>query len=372
MGKELSLSTSNFEDIETQLSLVRIVPLLCCDFVAKAEKPMAKSYLVTGGTGFLGSALVRRLVSEGLRVRVLDSNLRGDPKRLRDVLADIEIVEADIRDPAAVLNACRGVDSVIHLAYINGTEFFYTKPELVLEVAVSGIMNVLNGCRQAGLPELILASSSEVYQTPPRIPTDESVPLSIPDPLNPRYSYGGGKIISELLAINYGRTHLERVVIFRPHNVYGPDMGREHVIPQFLMRMKELCKTPDDPVRFPIQGTGQESRSFVFIDDFTNGLMRVLERGEHLGIYNIGTMEEITIERLAQLVAEYYGRRIEVIPGELTRGSTARRCPDITKLTMLGYKPRYPIRDGLTITAEWYDRNMLEYAKNQPKIREQA
>ncbi len=333
---------------------------------------MQKSYLVTGGTGFLGSALVRRLVSEGHTVRVLDSNLRGDPRRLRDVLADIDLVEADIRDPAAVQSACRGVDSVIHLAYINGTEFFYTKPELVLEVAVSGIMNVLNGCCQAGLPELILASSSEVYQTPPRIPTDESVPLSIPDPLNPRYSYGGGKIISELLAINYGRTHLERVIIFRPHNVYGPDMGREHVIPQFLMRMNELCKKPDDPVPFPIQGTGKESRSFVFIDGFTNGLMRVLERGEHLGIYNIGTMEEITIERLAQLVADYYGRRVEIVPGELAKGSTARRCPDITKLTMLGYQPRYPIRDGLAITAEWYDRNMQEYAKNQPNIREQA
>jgi len=318
---------------------------------------MGKSYLVTGGTGFLGSALVRRLVNAGHRVRVLDSNLRGNPKRLRDVLADIDLVEADIRDPAAVQRACRGMDSVVHLAYINGTEFFYAKPELVLDVAVSGIMNLLNGCRKADLPELILASSSEVYQTPPTIPTDESVPLSIPDPLNPRYSYGGGKIISELLAINYGRTNFERVAIFRPHNVYGPDMGREHVIPQFLIRMKELCKKPDDPIRFPIQGTGEESRSFVFIDDFTDGLMTVLERGEHLGIYNIGTMDEIQIERLAHLVADYYGRRIEVVPGELARGSTARRCPDITKLRMLGYQPRYSLRAGLAIIAQWYDEN---------------
>ncbi len=272
-------------------------------------------------------------------------------------MADIDLVEADIRDPAAVQRACRGMDSVIHLAYINGTEFFYTKPELVLEVAVSGIMNVLNGCRKADLPELVMASSSEVYQTPPMIPTDESVPLSVPDPLNPRYSYGGGKIISELLAINYGRTNFGRVTIFRPHNVYGPDMGREHVIPQFLTRMRKLRKKPDDPIRFPIQGSGKESRSFVFIDDFTDGFMTVLERGEHLGIYNIGTMEEIPIERLAHLVADYYGRRIEVVPGELARGSTARRCPDITKLRMLGYQPRYSLRDGLVIIAQWYDEN---------------
>ena len=305
----------------------------------------------------MGSALVRRLVSEGHRVRVLDSNLRGNPRRLQDILSDVEIVEADIRDSAAVQRACHGMDSVIHLAYVNGTEFFYTKPELVLEIAVSGMMNVLNGCRDAGVRELVLASSSEVYQTPPKIPTDETVPLSVPDPLNPRYSYGGGKIISELLAINYGRSHMERVVVFRPHNVYGPDMGWEHVIPQFLVRMKELSKEPEDPVRFPVQGTGQESRSFVFIEDFTDGLMMVLERGEHLGIYNIGTMEEVTVSRLAQLVADYYGRRIEVVPGRLTEGSTKRRCPDIARLRSLGYRPRFSLQEGLAITADWYDRN---------------
>ncbi|HYA43119.1 MAG TPA: NAD-dependent epimerase/dehydratase family protein [Syntrophobacteraceae bacterium] len=318
---------------------------------------MVKSYLVTGGTGFLGSALVRRLISEGHNVRVLDSNLRGNPKRLSDISGNLDLLEGDIRDPATVRSACQGMDSVIHLAYINGTEFFYTRPELVLEVAVSGMMNVLNGCRHAGVQELVLASSSEVYQTPPAIPTDETVPLSVPDPLNPRCSYGGGKIIGELLAIHCGRSFMDRVIIFRPHNVYGPDMGREHVIPQFLMRMKELSKEPGDPVLFPIQGSGEETRSFVFIEDFTDGLVRVLERGEHLGIYNIGTMEEISIENLAQLVANYYGRRIEIVRGELSRGSTKRRCPDITKLRLLGYQPRYSLRQGLAITAEWYDRN---------------
>jgi len=303
----------------------------------------------------LGSALVLRLAGEGHRVRVLDSNLRGNPRRLKDVLADIDLVEADIRDQAAVQRACQGMDSVVHFAYINGTEFFYTKPELVLDVAVSGMMNVLKGCLQTGLPELILASSSEVYQTPPAIPTDETAPFSIPDPLNPRYSYGGGKIISELLAINYGRKYMERVIIIRPHNVYGPDMGREHVIPQLLMRMKKLCKNPEDPLPFPIQGTGKESRSFVFIKDFTDGLVAVLKGGEHLGIYNIGTMEEISIGRLAQLIADYYGRRIELVPGQLLEGSTIRRCPDITKLELLGYHPRYSLREGLAVTAEWYD-----------------
>src|SRR5205823_3221688 len=131
-------------------------------------------------------------------------------------------------------------------AYVNGTEFFYSKPHLVLEVAVKGMMNVVDACLQIGVRDLVLASSSEVYQTAPVVPTDESAPLSVPDPLNPRYSYGGGKIIAELLAINYGRTHFDRVSIFRPHNCYGPDMGREHVIPQLASRLGEaLVAAPE-------------------------------------------------------------------------------------------------------------------------------
>src|SRR3989344_1257079 len=292
-----------------------------------------KKYLVTGGTGFIGCNLVKRLVNEGHKVRVLDSNIRGSSERLKAVSKKIEFVQADIRDADAVRNACKGIDSVIHLAYINGTEYFYKMPELVLEVGVKGMMNVIDGCIKENVKELILASSSEVYQTPPKIPTGESAPLSIPDPLNPRYSYGGGKIISELLAINYGRKHFDRVVIFRPHNVYGPDMGWEHVIPQFVLRMKELSKKyKDKKIKFSIQGTGKETRAFCFIDDFIDGLMLVMKKGEHMNIYHIGTMDEIPIEKAAKKVGEYFGKDVEVIPGEATKGSTNRRCPDITKL----------------------------------------
>ena len=191
------------------------------------------------------------------------------------------MVQADIRHPQAVEEACQGVDRVWHLAYVNGTEFFYRKPDLVLDIGVRGILNVLDACIKEGVKELFLASSSEVYQTAPIVPTDESVPLSIPDPLNPRYSYAGGKIISELMAINYGRKFFKRVIIFRPHNVYGPDMGREHVIPQFAIRLRTLC-AQDKNLRlsFPIQGSGQETRSFIFIDDFISSLILLLEKGQ--------------------------------------------------------------------------------------------
>lgn len=316
-----------------------------------------KFYLVTGATGFIGSALVRALVNGGSRVRALDDDSRGSRIRLADIESKIEWVNGDVRDPATVSNAVRGVDAVCHLAAVNGTEFFYSRPDVVLEVAVKGMLNVLDGCIEHGVGELFVASSSEVYQTPPEVPTDETVSLSVPDPLNPRYSYGGGKIISELLAINYGRKKLRRVVIFRPHNVYGPDMGWEHVVPQFALRMHELCRNQEGVVKFPIEGSGMETRSFVFIDDLVSGLMKVIDKGEHLTIYNIGTDKEVTIKELAEEVASCFGHRIEVVPGELKTGGTARRCPSIKRIKALGYLPSVSLKDGLATTISWYIKN---------------
>jgi nucleoside-diphosphate-sugar epimerase len=319
---------------------------------------MTTTYLVTGGTGFIGSALVRRLVQMGHRVRSLDNQSRGCTTRLADVRHDVEFVCGDIRDADVVRRAARGVDVLCHLAYVNGTEFFYSRPELVLDVAVKGMVNVIDACLHEGIPDLVLASSSEVYQTPPVIPTDETVPLCVPDPLNPRYSYGGGKIISELMALVYGRKHIQRVRVFRPHNVYGPDMGWEHVIPQFALRMRALVhQTPRGVIRFPIQGSGQETRSFIFIDDMVDGLLRVIERGEHLGIYHIGTQEEVTIEKLAQEIGKYYQREAQIVPGKLQEGSPSRRCPNIGRLAGLGFAPCVSLAEGLERTVCWYDRN---------------
>lgn len=317
-------------------------------------------YLVTGGSGFIGSSIVKALVGKGHTVRVFDNNSRGNVRRLVDVLSDIEFIEGDIREKEAVIEATKGVDSVLHLAYVNGTEFFYTKPELILEVGVKGMMNIIDACLVHGIPELILASSSEVYHHASQIPTSEDVPLIVPDPLNPRYSYGGGKIISELLAVNYGRKHLKRVIIFRPHNVYGPDMGWEHVIPQFILRVKEqMSNLMDDigKIDFLIQGSGNETRSFIYIDDFTNGLMILLEKGEHNQIYHIGTEQEVTINNLAENVAKYFNVNLNIIPGDLARGGTVRRCPDVTKIKKLGFMPSVTLDNGISKTSYWYNSN---------------
>jgi nucleoside-diphosphate-sugar epimerase len=313
----------------------------------------ARRILVTGGTGFIGSALVKALVHGGEAVRVFDDNSRGAARRLREVAHDIELIKGDIRDGAAVDAAMRGIEEVHHLAFVNGTATFYSAPERVLDVGVKGIVNVIDCCRRRGIGHLVLASSSEVYQSPPRVPTDESAPLVIPDPFNPRLSYAAGKIISEMMVINHGRKHFERVLIFRPHNVYGPDMGHDHVIPQFAMRLKQIAGGAG-AAGFPIQGSGEETRSFCHVDDLVAGVMVMRERGENLGIYHIGTAEEVTIAELARRMAAIAGREIVIEPSAVLSGSTPRRCPDISKLRALGYEPRVSLDEGLPPTLKWY------------------
>ena len=123
------------------------------------------------------------------------------------------------------------------------------------------------------------------------------------------------------MAINYGRKFFERVLIYRPHNVYGPDMGFEHVLPQFVLRLIKLIKNSSNGkvIKFPIQGNGTETRSFIYIDDFIEGVYLLYEKGEHLNIYNIGTEDQISIEGLAKQVAQILNVNIEIVPGDLKK-----------------------------------------------------
>ena len=322
---------------------------------------MKQKFLVTGGTGFLGASLVKKLLRVGHAVRILDNDSRGQRNRLAEEDNQIELIIGDIRDPQVVDQAAKGCHSAVHMAFINGTEFFYSKPKLVLEVAVKGMINVLDACKKNNIKDLVLISSSEVYQEATTIPTPEDVPLVIPDVHNPRYSYGGGKIISELLALNYGRTDFERVLIIRPHNVFGPDMGWEHVVPQFILRAHDsIKKQPKGPINFSIQGQGTETRSFVYIDDFTDGLVLAIEKGKHQEIYHVGSEEELSIASVARKVVAAFGRKINLEPGPLSKGSAERRCPDISKIKILGYQPKYNFEKALTPSINWYIKHVNE------------
>jgi nucleoside-diphosphate-sugar epimerase len=158
-----------------------------------------------------------------------------------------------------------------------------------------------------------------------------------------------------MMVINRGRKHFERVLIFWPHNLYGPDMGFDHVIPQFAVRLKRAADDhPRGRLPFPIQGSGEETRSFCHVDDLVQGVMVMRERGAHLNIYHVGTTEEVSIADLARRMARIVDREIALAPSAVLKRSTPRRCPDISKLAALGYRPRVPLDQGLPPTLKWY------------------
>ena len=301
-----------------------------------------KKFLVTGGTGFIGSNICKLLVKNNYDVTVYDNNSRGNIKKISKIKKKVSFIKGDIRDSKKFIKSCKNIDAVIHLAYINGTKYFYTKPDLILDIAIRGLINVLDACKIHKIKELYLASSSEVYQTPNKIPTDENEMLKIPDVFNPRFSYGGGKILTELMGIHCGKKDFKKLVIFRPHNVYGKSMGNEHVIPEFINRMKKLKNK-----NFKIQGSGSEIRSFIHIEDFVAAFNLLIKKGKHQNIYNIGTSEKTNIRDLAYRISKIFDKKIIIQKTSLKKGGTKIRIPNINKIKKLGFKPKFNLNSGL-------------------------
>ena len=302
-----------------------------------------KNFLVTGGTGFIGSNICKLLIELGHEVTIFDNNSRGELKRIRELNKKVKFIRGDIRDKKKFFKSLKNINSIIHLAYINGTKYFYEKPELILDVAIKGLVNIFDGCKKFKIRELYLASSSEVYQTPLKIPTSEEEPLKIPDINNPRFSYGGGKILTELMGINYGRKFFTKIIIFRPHNVYGANMGNEHVIPELIQKMRKIKKNSF----LKIQGTGKEIRSFIYIKDFISAFHKLMTKGKHLQIYNIGTTQSIKIKDLVLKISKIMKKKIIIKTSSLKKGSTKIRKPNIAKIRKLGFKPKYTLDQGL-------------------------
>jgi nucleoside-diphosphate-sugar epimerase len=316
--------------------------------------------MVTGGSGFVGAQLCTDLVAQGHHVVAFDNNSRGHARRLAHLGDDVEFIQGDVRDFEQVSAATAGCEVVWHLAYVNGTRFFYERPDLVLEVGIKGALNTIEAALLHGVRRYVLASTSETYQQPSRIPTDETESLKVPDVTNPRYSYGGGKITSELLALHLGAQRGLETVIFRPHNFYGPDMGVEHVVPEIT---RKIVAASDglrrSAIELQIQGDGSDMRAFCYITDGSAGAVIAGDLGENRGVYHIGTEREVSIADLVRLIGSSLGVEVQIVPGPRYAGGTTRRCPDISKLAALGYEPKVELEEGIARTAQWYAEDML-------------
>jgi nucleoside-diphosphate-sugar epimerase len=304
---------------------------------------------VTGGSGFIGAAIARSLLMQGHKVRVLDNNSRGRVSRISDIYKDIEFLEGDIRSEFQVSQALKGTDAVVHLAYINGTENFYLNPREVLEVGIEGMQNLVTGINANDISEFYLASTSEVYQKPRIFPTPEDIQLVVPDPFNPRYSYGLGKILQEFMTIHF-LPKVEKRIIFRPHNIYGIDMGWQHVIPELFQKIS-AC----DQDGIFLKGDGTQLRSFCHIDDFVQGFNLLLSsKFSGTEVVNVGSPIETSILDLATLIAMTLGRDVIFHKGPLPSGETDRRVPDLSKLVAAGYSPKVSLGEGIANYREWF------------------
>lgn len=314
-----------------------------------------KKYLITGGAGFIGAHLVKVLLDESNHVSVIDNFYRSVPERIKvfETNPNFKIFNSDIKNLNAIKPLFEDIDCVYHLAAINGTENFYKIPVEILDVGIYGIRNVLESADFHKVKNVIIASSAEVYQTPPDIPTKEDTLLTIPDIKNPRFSYGLSKIVTESYSMNYDFKHDTKVKIFRPHNIYGPDMGFKHVIPQFISTLIQMKK--DKGSRFVSNGSLEATRAFCFISDLIKGLRILEETDITKEIFHIGTNEEIKIDKLIDTLASILSINVRsktTLDNHI--GGTSRRCPDITKMRSLGYSPTTSILEGLEKTCKWY------------------
>lgn len=316
-----------------------------------------KRVLITGGSGFVGFHLATALAARGEReITLADNHSRGPRDAEVDELLKnprVHLLELDLADPASYAKLGTGYDEVYHLAAVIGVRNVLERPWDVVRVNALATVYLLEWFRAGGAKKFLFSSTSEAYawtrlfhDLP--VPTPEDVPLSLTDVRLPRSSYAGSKIFGEL-AVAHACAGLPHVIV-RYHNVYGPRMGWQHVVPEIMMRLKQ----GENPLRV---FSPTHTRAFCYIDDAVRATISCMESKEaDEGTFNIGNdQEELPVRELVGTIMHTLGCVVPTVEEEAAYDPILRRCPDVSLLrTKLGYEPLVSLSAGLEKTAAWY------------------
>lgn len=303
--------------------------------------------LVTGGAGFIGSHLCKRLVNEGNDVICLDNYFTGSKDNIRDLLDshNFELVRHDVTMPYFA-----EVDEIYNLACPASPPYYQYNPIKTLKTSIYGAMNML-GMAKRTRSKILQSSTSEVYGDPNVHPQVESYWGNV-NPIGVRSCYDEGKRAAETLCMDYHRQNGVRIKIIRIFNTYGPNMNMYdgRVISNFIV---QALKNED----ITIFGDGNQTRSFQYIDDLIEGMMRMMATGDDfIGPVNIGNPGEFTMLELAQKVIELTNSKSQIIFKPLPFDDPRRRKPDITLAyeKLGGWKPKVSLENGLKKTIEYF------------------
>jgi UDP-glucose 4-epimerase len=301
--------------------------------------------LITGGAGFIGSHVADRLADEN-EVTVLDDFSVGSERFLSSLPSE-RVVDADVRDSAAVRSAVDGHDVVVHMAAMMGVRRTLQNPLEVLRVNTDGTRTVLEAAVEANVDRVLFASTSEVYGDVPDVPYHED------DPKAPETNYAVAKLASERFVRAYTAKHDLDHTIVRYFNAYGPRQDGSaygYVVPIFVDRALS-----GDPIE--IHGDGTQTRDFTFIDDAVDCTVAALGPDGRNETFNIGTGTETEIRSLATAVADVVADA-ETVHVEHPRPYTIeRRCADVSRAKRrLGYEPTTTVHDGIRRTVEYFER----------------
>ncbi|MET3889129.1 UDP-glucuronate decarboxylase [Bosea sp. OAE506] len=305
--------------------------------------------LVAGGAGFLGNHLCERLLAEGERVICLDNLQTGGLDNLRRFARDsrFEFIEADVCDP---LPASLRADRVYNLACPASPPLYQADPVHTMMTSVVGTRNLLDVAQLSG-GRFVQASTSEVYGDPEEHPQRESYRGSV-NPIGIRACYDEGKRAGEALCFDYLRSFDVDVRVARIFNTYGPRMR-----PDDGRIVSNLIVQALAGDALTIYGGGEQTRSFCYVDDLVDGLIRLMRVDPNpKAPVNLGNPEEYTINALAELVLDLTQSRSQVVYQPLPQDDPQCRRPDIARAAeVLGWRPRVPVRQGLAATIAWFD-----------------